>query len=98
MRIDLYNSAASQIASDLSSQQVGTQGNSRSAAGSSGVSEDDRTSLSSGAVAVASLVSTALNLPDVRQGKVDSLREAISAGQYQVDPASVAASMVGEAQ
>lgn len=98
MRVDLYNSAASQISSDLSSQQVGTQGSSQSAGSSGDVSGDDRTSLSSGATEVASLVSTALSSPDVRQDKVDSLRQAISGGQYQVDSASIAASMAGEAQ
>lgn len=102
MRIDLYNSAASQIANDLSSQQVGTQAGSRAAASSGGtsggVSGGDRTSLTSGATAVASLVGAALSSPEVRQGKVDSLRQAISSGQYQIDPASIAAAMAGEPQ
>jgi negative regulator of flagellin synthesis FlgM len=96
MRIDLYNSAASQISSDLSSQQVGAQAGAQSAKSSQGVSEGDRTTLSSDTTSVSSLVSTALNSPEVRQGKVDSLRQAISNGQYQVDPASVASAMVGE--
>ncbi|MGA7156975.1 MAG: flagellar biosynthesis anti-sigma factor FlgM [Acidobacteriaceae bacterium] len=96
MRIDLYNSSASQIASDLNPQQVSAQGSGR-ATNSEGVSGDDRTSLSSGSTAVASLVSTALGSPEVRQDKIDSLRQAIGNGQYQVDPASIAASMAGEA-
>jgi negative regulator of flagellin synthesis FlgM len=96
MRIDLFNSVASQASSDLSSQEVSVQAGAQPSAGSQGVSETDRTTLSSDTASVSSLVSTALNSPEVRQGKVDSLRQAISNGAYQMDPASVAAAMVGE--
>jgi negative regulator of flagellin synthesis FlgM len=96
MRIDAFNSAASQLSSDLSSQQVGSQANTQSSARSQGVSEDDRTTLTSDTASLASLVSTALSSPEVRQGRVDNLRQAISNGEYQVDPASVAAAMVSE--
>ncbi len=96
MRIDLFTTAGSQISSDLSSQQVGAQAGTQSAASSQGVSEDDRTTLTSDTASVSSLVSTALNTPEVRQDTVDSLRQAIGNGQYPVDPASVAAAMVGE--
>lgn len=96
MRIDLSNSAASQLSSDLSSQTVGAQRDTRSAASSQSASEGDRTTLTSDTTSVSSLVSTALSSPDVRQGRVDSLRQAISNGEYKVDPASIAAAMVGE--
>ncbi len=96
MRIDPFSSAASQLSSDLSSQQVGSKASTQSSASSQGVSEDDRTTLTSDTTSLASLVSTALSSPEVRQGRVDTLRQAISNGEYQVDPASVAAAMVGE--
>jgi negative regulator of flagellin synthesis FlgM len=96
MRIDLSNSAASQLPSDLSSQQVGTQAAAASSAKSQGISEDDRTTLTADTTSLASLVSTALSSPEVRQGRVDNLRQAISNGEYQIDPSSVAAAMVGE--
>jgi flagellar biosynthesis anti-sigma factor FlgM len=96
MRIDPFNSAASQLSSDLSSQQVGTQAGAASSAKSQGISEDDRTTLTSDTTSLASLVSTALSSPEVRQGRVDNLRQAISNGEYQIDPSSVAAAMVGE--
>jgi negative regulator of flagellin synthesis FlgM len=95
MRIDLFNSAATQASSDLSSQQVGAQAGAQSSAGTQGVSQDDRATLSSDTTSVSSLVSTALSSPEVRQGMVDSLRQVISNGQYQVDPTSIAAAMVG---
>ncbi|MGD0646745.1 MAG: flagellar biosynthesis anti-sigma factor FlgM [Acidobacteriaceae bacterium] len=96
MRIDLSNSVASQLSSELSSQQVSTQAAAQSSAKSQGISEDDRTTLTSDTTSLTSLVSAALSSPEVRQGRVDNLRQAISNGEYQVDPSSVAAAMVGE--
>jgi negative regulator of flagellin synthesis FlgM len=94
MRIDPFSSVASQVSSDLSSQQLSAQA--VASARSQGVAQDDRTSLSSDTASVNSLVSTALSSPEIRQGRVDNLRQAISNGEYQVDPASIAAAMVGE--
>jgi negative regulator of flagellin synthesis FlgM len=96
VRIDPFNSAASQVSSDLSSQKVGSQTGTQSSVSSLGVSEDDRTTLTSDTTSVSSLVSTALSSPEVRQGRVDTLRQAISSGEYQVDPASIASAMVSE--
>jgi flagellar biosynthesis anti-sigma factor FlgM len=92
MRIDLYNSAASQIASEQSSQQVNAQ-----KAAQSGLPDgEDRATLTSDSTSVGSLVTAALNSPEVRQDKVASLQQAISSGQYQLDPAQIAASMVDD--
>ena len=96
MRIDPFSSAASQLSSELSPQQVGAQMGAKSSSVSPGVSADDRTTLSSDTASVASLVSTALSSPEVRQGRVDNLRQAISNGEYQVNPANIAAAMVNE--
>jgi len=96
MRIDPFSSAASQLSSDLSSQRVGAQAAAQSSAKSQGISNDDRTTLTSDTTSLASLVSTALSSPEVRQGRVDNLRQAISNGEYQIDPSSVAGAIVGE--
>jgi flagellar biosynthesis anti-sigma factor FlgM len=92
MRIDLLNSSASQISSELSSQQAGTQ----KAAQSGQTDAEDRTTLTSDSASVASLVSTALSFPEVRQDTVDSLRLAVTSGQYDLDPAKIAESMVDD--
>ena len=92
MRIDLFNTMASQLSSDLNSKQVSAQ----AGAQSDGVDVEDHATLTSDSTSVGSLVSTALNSPEVRQDKVDSLRQAINSGQYEIDPTSIAASMVGE--
>lgn len=92
MRIDQLNSTASQLSSELSSQQVGTQ-----KAGQSGLSDvEDRATLTSNSTSVDSLVSTAMSSPEVRQDLVDSLRLSVTSGQYELDPAKIASSMLDE--
>jgi negative regulator of flagellin synthesis FlgM len=41
-------------------------------------------------VSLSSLSAQALQLPDVRQDKIDTLRQQIASGQYQVDPQKIA--------
>lgn len=91
MRIDLYNSSASQVSSDPSSQQV-----SASKTATTATSSEDRATLSSDSTSVSSLASTALSSPEIRQDKVDSLKQSISSGQYQIDPDQIAASIIDE--
>jgi flagellar biosynthesis anti-sigma factor FlgM len=92
MRIDLSNSAASQISSETKSQHVGAG----TVSNPSGAGGDDRATLSSDSTSVSSLVSTAMSLPDIRQDKVASLRQAVTSGTYQLDPKKIAASMLDE--
>jgi flagellar biosynthesis anti-sigma factor FlgM len=92
MRIDPLNSTASQLSSELSSQQAGTQ----KAGQSSLLDGEDRATLTSVSTSLDSLVSTAMSSPEVRQGTVDSLRLSVSSGQYELDPAKIAASMLDE--
>jgi negative regulator of flagellin synthesis FlgM len=92
MRIDLYNSAASQISSESNSKKVQTQNVSSSDASDGGV----RTTLSSGSGTVSALVNEAMSSPDIRQSKVQSLQQAISSGSYQLDPDQIAGAMIDE--
>ena len=91
MRINPFSSTAGQIDNEQGAQKIGTRNTSKSAP-----SSEDRATLTSDSTSIGSLVSTALNFPAVRQDKVDSLRQAVSSGQYQLDPAKIAASMVDE--
>jgi flagellar biosynthesis anti-sigma factor FlgM len=92
MRIDLTNSSAGALSSELSSQQVST----RSAAQTSKAGTEDRATFTSDSVSVNSLVSAALSSPEIRQEKVDTLRQAVNSGQYTLDPGKIAASMVDD--
>jgi flagellar biosynthesis anti-sigma factor FlgM len=57
---------------------------------------EDRTTLTSDSAAVETLVSTAMNSPAVRQETVENLRQAVSGGQYQLDPAAIADAMLAD--
>lgn len=91
MRIDLFNSAASQIASEPNPKEV-----QKSNVQSSGASDGDRTTLSSGSGPVSSLVTEAMSSPEIRQDKVQSLQEAVSSGKYEIDPGKIAGAMIDE--
>jgi flagellar biosynthesis anti-sigma factor FlgM len=55
----------------------------------------DETSFSQDKVTLSALATQALGQPEVRQGLVDSLRQGISSGQYQVDPNQIADAILG---
>jgi flagellar biosynthesis anti-sigma factor FlgM len=92
MRIDSFNSTADQVSNELSSQQVGAQnvGQANQAEG------EDRATLTSDSTSVGSLVSAALSSDPVRQNLVDSLRQAVNSGQYNLDPGQIAGSILNE--
>ena len=92
MRIDLFNPSAAQIAGEANTQPAKT-GNAPTLDSSSA---EDRTTLTSGSAAVNSLVSEAMKTPEIRQDKVQSLQQAISNGQYQLDPYQIAGAMIDE--
>jgi negative regulator of flagellin synthesis FlgM len=92
MRIDLYNSTASQLNNDSDAKQVKSQDLAVTDATESG----DRTTLTSGSVSVSSLVSQAMNSPEVRQDKVESLQQAVQSGKYQLEAENIAGAMIDE--
>jgi|HubBroStandDraft_1064217.scaffolds.fasta_scaffold713162_1 flagellar biosynthesis anti-sigma factor FlgM len=92
MRIDGYNPAANDVSSEASLAQAGAQSVNQSA----GTSEQDRATLSSDSASASSLVGIALNSPEVRQGKVDSLTQSIQNGEYDLDPAKIASAMIDD--
>jgi flagellar biosynthesis anti-sigma factor FlgM len=89
MKIEVNGPAAIQVPDQRSAKQVSN--NSPAASQSATV---DRTTFNSDSASVQSLVSQALKYPEVRQDKVDAVRQSISNGQYQVDPANIAAAII----
>jgi flagellar biosynthesis anti-sigma factor FlgM len=69
-------SAAARV---VSSGQASTQG-----------AVQDTTSFHSDSNSVQSLTAQALNSPEIRQGKVDALRDSVNSAQYQVNPSKIA--------
>lgn len=92
MRVDLNNSAASQITGETNTQSSSVRNTPAPDTAETG----DRTTLTSGSTSVSSLVTQALNTPDIRQDIVESLQQAIGSGQYQLDPDQIAGAMIDE--
>jgi len=92
MRVDLTNVAANQIAAEPNPKQVSA--NQVAASDVSG--SEDRTSFKSDAQSLNSLVSKALSSPEIREEKVASLQQAISSGNYKLDPQAIAGSIIDE--
>jgi flagellar biosynthesis anti-sigma factor FlgM len=92
MRIGLNSSAANQISGQQDPQQVAANGAGKMIY----FPQEDRTTLTSDSASVQSMVSTAMQSPDVRQDKVASLRQAVNSGTYQLDPQQIASSILDE--
>ena len=91
MRIDL-NQATNLIANEASPKPVDAENFAAADPGNDG----DRTTLTSTQQSLNALVSTAMGSPEIRQDRVDSLKQAINNGQYELDPAKIASSMIDE--
>lgn len=90
MRIDPLNSAVTPLVNEAGSKPAGALGIADTAG------DEDRTTLTSDKGSVSSLVSLAMQTPEIRDDKVASLQQAVSNGQYELDPGKIAASMIDE--
>ena len=92
MRIDLSQLTAGQLSSEQDARKVSDQqAGSPDAAGSV-----DRTTFTSDSSSVSSLVGKAMNSPEIRQDMVANLKQAVSSGQYKLDPTAITSSMIDE--
>ena len=90
MKIELSNSAAAQSILDRPSGKVA------SANVSSASISQDRTTFSSKSGSVQSLVNQALSTPQIRQDRVQALKNSITAGEYKVDANKIAGAIISE--
>ena len=94
MRIDLNAASMPELERSQGSSGAETrtdasvQGNGRS---------DDVAKLATGNDAIATLKTKLEDVPDVRQQRVDSLRQAITSGGYTISPDGIADKMLAEA-
>jgi flagellar biosynthesis anti-sigma factor FlgM len=85
MKIDGINPAAAQLPVDNVAARVSNSGPAPTKAAA-----QDWTSFHSDSSSVQALTTQALNSPEIRQGTVDALRQAIGGGQYQLDATKIA--------
>ena len=91
MRIDLFSNATNQIVSEQSPKKVtGT------AHGRDSRSIEDLATLSTDTVSISALAARTMQAPEIRQDKVDALRQAISTRDYKIDPLQIAGSILSE--
>ncbi|MGB9199492.1 MAG: flagellar biosynthesis anti-sigma factor FlgM [Terriglobales bacterium] len=88
MRINLNTPGSDQISTERTSAQPA------STTSSSRTPETDK--FSGDTVSLSSLTEQALQMPAVRQEKVDALRQKIESGEYEIDPKKTAAAMLNE--
>jgi flagellar biosynthesis anti-sigma factor FlgM len=58
------------------------------------VSGEDGDSVPEDMVTISSLAQQALQMPEVRQDRVNTLQQSVSDGEYEVDPESIAEAML----
>jgi flagellar biosynthesis anti-sigma factor FlgM len=92
MRIDLSQVTPGQVSGEhdtrkVSDQQVGAPDT---------VGSEDRTTFTSDSSSIRSLAGKAMSSPEIRQDLVSQLKQAVDSGQYKLDPAAIAASMIDE--
>jgi flagellar biosynthesis anti-sigma factor FlgM len=92
MRIDLSQVTPGQVSSEQNTKKVSDQQLSASETADS----LDRTTFTSDSSSVGSLVGKAMSSPEIRQDLVAQLKQAVNSGQYKLDPAAIASSMIDE--
>ena len=94
MRVDSYSSTAAASATEQVNKAGGDQTTSLKKLPHATKSQtEDKTTLTSGSDSVKALTTTALQTDPSRAAKVASLKQAVSSGQYQLDPAKIADSL-----
>jgi negative regulator of flagellin synthesis FlgM len=88
MQININQVSSNQIELDKNSNAKASQQTTAAT-----VNVEDRASLTNDSAAVTSLQQKALAVPDVRQDKVDALKQQIQSGQYKLDPDETAKAM-----
>jgi len=90
MRIDFNSTAAGQIGNENSAQAAGKTAQQKQA------HLEDTASLSTDSVSISSLADQAMKAPEIRQEKVDALRQSIADETYKVNAGQVADAILGE--
>jgi len=89
MKIDVNSPTVSLLSVDAGAKKVSTGG-----VTSTQSATQDRTTFHSDKLSVQSLTSQAMNSPEIRQDKVDALRQSVKSGEYQVSSTKTADAIV----
>jgi len=95
MKVDLNGLTSSTLDALKSTQR--TPGETAATSPENAVTEEAATVSIEGA-SVESLVTKALSASEIRQDKVESLRQAVQNGTYEIDPAQIAEAMIRQSE
>lgn len=93
MRIDLNNISLPGLDREDKTRKAGTGSKAPSAP-----SVEDKTSLSVDTLSISSLEAQAMTSPQIRQDRVDALRQSIQNGDYRVEPEKIARAILDHNQ
>ena len=91
MRIDLYGPQSSPEAEQ---RPAASSASNASSSSLEVASTEDQAQFSGAHVQVAALAAQANQLPEIRQEKVEPLRQSVTSGRYALDPEKIAGAMV----
>ena len=91
MRIDLNNISLQGLERDDKTRKAGSKAPSTP-------NVEDKTSLSVDTLSISSLEARAMSVPQIRQDKVEALRQSIQNGEYKVEPEKIAQAILNRNQ
>jgi flagellar biosynthesis anti-sigma factor FlgM len=91
MKIEVNSPTAIPLPASPAAKQVSNGGVTAAQSASA-----DRTTFHTDSLSVQSLTSQAMSAPEVRQDKVDALRQSVSSGEYQPDATKTASAIVDD--
>jgi flagellar biosynthesis anti-sigma factor FlgM len=89
MKVELNSPSASLLPADRGVKPVSTSDTTATQSAA-----QDRTTFHSDSLSVQSLTSRALNSPEIRQDKVDTLSQSVNSGAYQLDATKIAGAII----
>lgn len=98
MKVDLNGANASNLSSVTSTQHGQTVATSVSNAQNEAEIGEDTATLSSGGAHIEALTAKALETSEVRQDKIEALRQAVQSGQYKIEPDKIAQAMIQQSE
>jgi len=93
MRIDINSPAASLLSANWNQSQAA-----KKVSGGAENAAEDRATLSPAGNLIQTLTAQALNMPEVRQDRVEALRQSIASGAYPLDATGIAAAIVSSGE
>lgn len=98
MKVDLNGVDGSTLSSVNSTQRGQTAAAAASAVQGESEIGEDKATLSSDAASLDALTAKALQSSEVRQDKIDAIREAIKNGSYKIEPDKIAEAMIRQSE